>query len=95
MESTPERALGKFEPITAEFSCVFPLSSRFHGSRSLSTMCFFFSKKKKKFLLTALNLQRAGLGVQRETAQVHVAHGSDGDSARHTTVAVTVSHTTQ
>lgn len=94
MESTLERALGKLEPITAEFSCVFPLS-RFHRSRSLSTMCFFFSKKKKKFLLTALDLQRAGLGVQRETAQVHVAHGSDGDSARHTTVAVTVSHTAQ
>lgn len=31
--------------------------------------------------LTALNLQRAGLGVQREAAEVHVAHGSDSDSA--------------
>lgn len=91
MECTLERALGKFIPITAAFSCGFPLSSRFRRSRSLSTMYFF----KKKFLLTALDLQRAGLGVQRETAQVHVAHGSDGDSARHTTVAVTVSHTAQ
>ena len=31
--------------------------------------------------LTALDLQRAGLGVQREAAEVHVAHGSDSDSA--------------
>lgn len=31
--------------------------------------------------LTALNLQWAGLGVQRESAEVHVAHGSDSDSA--------------
>lgn len=36
--------------------------------------------------LTALNLQRAGLGVQREAAEVHVAHGSDSDPAGETAV---------
>lgn len=36
--------------------------------------------------LTALDLQRAGLRVQREAAEVHVAHGSDGDSAGKTAV---------
>lgn len=30
--------------------------------------------------LTAFNFQRAGLGVQREAAEVHVAHGSDCDA---------------
>ncbi|TNN55312.1 hypothetical protein EYF80_034444 [Liparis tanakae] len=29
----------------------------------------------------ALDLQRAGLSVQREAAEVHVAHGGDSDSA--------------
>jgi len=33
------------------------------------------------FPLTALDLQRAGLSVQREAAEVHVAHGGDSDSA--------------
>lgn len=33
---------------------------------------------------TTLNLQRAGLGVQRKAAEVHVAHGSDSDSAGNT-----------
>lgn len=36
--------------------------------------------------LTALNLQWAGLGVQGEAAEVHVAHGSDSDSAVKDTV---------
>lgn len=31
--------------------------------------------------LTALNLQGAGLGVQGEAAEVHIAHSSDCDSA--------------
>lgn len=31
--------------------------------------------------LTALNLQRAGLGVQGKAAEIHVAHSSDCDSA--------------
>lgn len=30
--------------------------------------------------LTAFNFQWAGLGVQREAAEVHIAHGSDCDS---------------
>lgn len=34
-----------------------------------------------KCTLTALDLQRAGLCVQREAAQVHVAHGGDSHSA--------------
>lgn len=36
--------------------------------------------------LTTLNLQRTGLGVQREAAQIHVAHGSDSDSTGKTPV---------
>lgn len=35
-----------------------------------------------KYALTALDLQRAGLRVQREPTQVHVAHGGDSHSAR-------------
>lgn len=46
-----------------------------------SYLFFFIYLFIFKYPLTALNLQRAGLGVQRETAQVHVAHGSNGDSA--------------
>lgn len=34
-----------------------------------------------KYALTALDLQRAGLRVQREPTQVHVAHGGDSHSA--------------
>lgn len=37
--------------------------------------------RRVKHTLTALDLQRAGLCVQRKAAQVHVAHGGDSHSA--------------
>lgn len=38
------------------------------------------------YVLTALYLQRTGLGIQREAAEVHVAHGGDSNSAGRTAV---------
>ena len=35
------------------------------------------AKARTQWTLTALQLQRAGLGVQGEVTEVHVAHGGD------------------
>lgn len=77
IEHTLERALGKFKPITAAFSCVFPLSSRFHRSRSLSTVFFF---KKRSFY--------SQLSISSE--QVWVSRGKRLRSMLHMAVTVTL-----
>lgn len=72
------RSRGKSDPMVV-------LNKAFDGWMDESTCkqpsCSSISRYFFKFPLTALDLQRAGLGVQREAAEVHVAHGGDCDSA--------------